>query len=164
VRPALTPPPAQPGPVLPRTPEPEEPHPAAGPPVAGDRGAEAQAPAAWHRPVAWVAAAGAAGALGLGVYGTIAFNGHRGDFEAIGSCGEAEPGRGADPRCAEAFDGGQSAKTMAIVGFAAGAALAGLAAYLFATSGDSARGNTTATACSLGAMPGATSASCRFSF
>jgi tetratricopeptide (TPR) repeat protein len=160
VRPPPAAPPAQPGPVIPRTPEPEEPRPAVAPQPSRDPGAEAQGPASWHRPVAWAAAAGAVGALGLGIYETIAYNGHRSDFEAIGSCGEDEPHRGADPRCADAFDGGKSAKTFAIVGFATGAALGGLAAFLFATSADSAGGHATATACTFGA----TSASCRFSF
>jgi hypothetical protein len=124
----------------------------------------------WKRPAAWSALAAGAGALGLGVYETMAFRNRRNDFESLSTtdpngrqltlCGATDPNRGQDPRCKTLYDRGQTALTISIVGYVSAAVLGGVSAYLFTTSEQPRASTAMAWTCGLGRL----SASCRFSF
>ena len=103
------------------------------------------------RPYAWGAAGGAA--LGL-IFGTVEglaaiskkneFNDHKGTDGAF-DCNTTAP----TPACKTLQDAHGTARTLAIVGFVAGAALAGASAVLFVMSspGEAKSGTTSALAC-----------------
>jgi hypothetical protein len=93
----------------------------------------------------WVAAGGGVLALGFGVLQTTVWIGKAHEFDdhagplAVNpmttglNCGSDEPDFGG-PGCSSLHASLVQARTWAIVGYAAGAALEGLAAYLFLTS------------------------------
>jgi PEGA domain len=93
------------------------------------------------RPAAWILAAGAAGAVGFGVFETVAWWKRKNDFENHSSlvpgrseplvdCGEKVASRGG-PECQALYDRAARAKTLLMLGYACGGALAVGAAILF---------------------------------
>jgi tetratricopeptide (TPR) repeat protein len=114
----------------------------------------------WQRPAAWTTAALAAAALGFAAFETIKYEGYRGDFENIAGCGETAPMRGADPGCMKAYDDGEHAKTLAITGYVTAGVLGGVAALLFATSGNAEPKASMASGCRVNGL----AASCRLAF
>jgi hypothetical protein len=133
----------------------------------------ATAEGSWERPAAWTALAISVAAAGFGVYETVAYRNRQSEFDnlskpdpgdpqkRIALCGADEPSHGTDPRCSSLYDRGQTALTLAIVGYATSAVLGGISAFLF-TRGGGSQANPGATAWSCGV--GRLSASCRLAF
>ena len=84
----------------------------------------------WVRPAAWAATAGAVLAMSVGTYGVLSQRAAKADFDEFmnpgattPSCFTRLPDKGG-AKCKEYYDRSQSARTMAIGGFAAGGMLA----------------------------------------
>jgi tetratricopeptide (TPR) repeat protein len=96
----------------------------------------------WQPTAAWISLAAAAAGVGFGVYETIAFTGHRRDFEDLkittnlskDACGVEEPNHGRDPLCATYYDETQRALWLSVTGYAAAAVLGGVSLWLFRSS------------------------------
>jgi hypothetical protein len=129
--PAPASPPAEP----PRAPEPA---PAPAQPLSPSA-AEPAAPGHAMRLAGWITLGVTGVALAVGIAENLSYLGKRSDFDGTrsgGACGSALPDRGGTG-CASLYDDMQSAKTGAIVGFAAAAALGlgSAALFYFAPSG-----------------------------
>jgi hypothetical protein len=133
-----------------------------------------QRPGNGRRTWAWITGAGAVAFLTLGAVEMVAwssaaqrFDDHLGPSTTTPGtiardCGSSAPNRGG-PGCASLYDDAGTAKTFAIVGFAAGGLLAAGSAFLFATSRPADGANARALACG----PTLSSSSgllCRWSF
>jgi hypothetical protein len=108
---------------------------------------------AWRRPLAWGAGISAAVFLAGGTIALLASNSNYDTFNrqrVSGTddplCSKTQPGHGG-AHCQSLLSAGDRDKTLAIVGFAGGAALAATSAILFATSSSRSAGPGIAVAC-----------------
>jgi hypothetical protein len=84
----------------------------------------------WQPVVGWAAAAGAAGALALGVAELVSANSKFDDFNHRMACGENIEGRGS-VACSTLYDDASSARRLSIVGFSAAGVLAATSVVFF---------------------------------
>jgi hypothetical protein len=131
-----------------------------------------------HRPIfrttAWVTLAVAVASIGVGVFETIVWNDKKNQFDSqtrlsldtppkpVAACGVDDPGRGSLPVCQTIYQELERAKTLAIVGYAVGGALAVGSVVLFAISRSPEGGAANSVAC--GPFGSSAGVACRMSF
>ncbi|HET6148915.1 MAG TPA: PEGA domain-containing protein [Polyangia bacterium] len=91
--------------------------------------------ASWRPPAIWTMGGAAAAAIAFGTAEVFVSRGKAGSFNGMVNCNSSLPDRGGQ-RCADLYDDGQRARTLALVGFGVGAALAATSLVLFLTTPD----------------------------
>ena len=104
-------------------------------PPAGDTTGGAGAAIGWRRPTEIAAAGLAAVGLAFGIVEHLRWQDKVDSFESMNGCGAALPDHGG-AGCDKIYTDGQSARTLAFVGYGAAAALGATAAILFFTDGE----------------------------
>jgi hypothetical protein len=157
------------------TPRPEEATRPASPTGGGEDRPDQPAGPGKLRLAAWATAVGAAVFVGVGVFETATWLGRKHDFEQhvgpkldnpadIGlNCGADDPHRGG-MGCEELYENIQGPRTMAIVGYGVGAALAVASAVLFWASTPAASEGSQAFSCAPGWSPHGLTAQCHMTF